>query len=105
MAFTLYQNGVAPKITNKPRNKKPEDTKEAHKKAQREYYKRRGCFINYKKRICKRFDIPTTELKHIDSVEALDEWSRMFIKETSGVDVAENPIPYLIYVMPKNQGS
>lgn len=102
MAFTLYENGFAPKITSKPRNKKPEDTKEAHKKAQRDWYKKRGCFLNYKKRICKRFDLPTEELKHIDSVEQLDDWSREYIKTKSGIVVNENPIPYLIYVMPKN---
>lgn len=100
MTFTLYENDISPKLTTKIRGN-PTDKIEAHKQSQRSWYKRRGCYLNYRNRIARRLGMDITELKHLESVDALEKWASKYILETTGVEIREQAIPYIIYVIPK----
>lgn len=100
MVFTLYDNDLVPKLTTKVRNKH-EDKAESRKATQKEWYKRRGCFLNYRRRIAKKLSIDIKEFADIQSVEALENWCRDYILKTSSIDIKDNCVPYVIYMYPK----
>lgn len=101
MVFTLYQHDIVPKMTTKVRTK-PVDKVESHKKSQRDWYQRRGCFLNYRNRVARRVGLDIKELSNIQSVEALEKWAHDYILQTTGNDLNENCIPFIIYMLPKH---
>lgn len=100
MVFTLYQHDIAPKMTTKVRTK-PVDPVASHRASQKSWYVRRGCFLNYRNRVARHAGKEIAELKHIESVEALEKWCHDFILETTGSDLKENCVPYIIYMLPQ----
>lgn len=100
MVFTLYINDIAPKMTTKVRTK-PDDKISAHRASQKAWYQRRGCFLNYRNRVAKCAGKNIAELKHIESVDALELWCHDFILETTGSDLKENCVPYVVYMINK----
>jgi hypothetical protein len=100
MTFTLYAHDIKPKMTTKLRGK-PVDKDASHKQSQKEYYKRRGCFLNYRNKVARLVGLDIKMLSHIQSVEALEKWSHDYILETIGIDLKDNCVPYIIYVLSK----
>jgi len=104
MGFSLYQHGVKPIKTNKVRGSTPltaEEKHERHKLAQRTYYKERGAFIAYLRRIEKKLDLDKHALKYINTVEELELFSKNYIKTNLDIEVNENSTAYIVYILKK----
>jgi len=104
MVFTLYAHGVKPIKSMKTRGTSPtseEEKKARHKEAQRIYYQERGAFIAYLRRIEKKLNMDKHALKHIDSVEALEAFSKQYIKDKVGIDISDNATAYVVHILKK----
>lgn len=100
MVFTMYQNDFAAKKTTKVRGN-PVDKLASHRQSQKNWYKNRGCFLNYRNKVARQVGLDIKALSHIESVEALEKWSHDHILETTGNDLNEKCVPYILYMMSK----
>ena len=101
MVFSLYTHGVKPLKTMRERGSPPtsdEEKKARHKKAQRIYYQQRGAFIAYLRRIEKKLEMDKHALKHIETIESLEEFCKQYIKDAIGVEVNDNATAYIIHI-------
>lgn len=92
MQFALYNYGDNPIKQTKVRGSTPrdeEDKYERHKESQRKYYKERGAFLSYLRKIEKKLDMDIHELSHITSIQELDLWCRDLILERLDIDIKE----------------
>lgn len=102
MVFTLYTHGVKPLKSLKNRGTSPtsdEDKRARHKEAQRIYYQERGAFIAYLRRIERKLNMDKHTLKHIESVEALEAFSKQYIKDKVGIDINDNATAYIVHIL------
>lgn len=69
---SLYEREVEPVRTFKEKYDKDLPLKERLKMQQHLYYKRRGFFICYKRKVAIKLNMPFEELKHINNQQSLD---------------------------------
>lgn len=96
MVCSLYVNDVAPITTTRVRLS-IEDKKERQREIQRSYYKRRGAFLGYRRRLEKKLDLKANELTHIDTLVKLEAFSKNWLFTQHGLDIKENQTFYLMF--------
>lgn len=90
--FTLYMYGDEPVKHTKVRGNAPKDEDEKyerHKSSQRKYYKERGAFLSYLRKLERKLEMDVHELKHINTIKELDEWCRLLILERLDINITE----------------
>lgn len=96
MACSLYVNNIAP-ITKTRIRVDIEDKKERQREIQRQYYKRRGSFLGYRRRLEKKLDLQQNSLTHINSLDELESFSKKWLLEKYDLDVQQKQTFYLLF--------
>lgn len=82
--------------TKKPR---VQDKTARHKEVAAEYYKRRGSFVAFRRRMELKMGLDKGDLRHIVNIEQLDEVAARFLRINTGNEFTiGNAIGYLAYV-------
>lgn len=94
-----YIENVCPKMdmstVTRTRGKDP---KESHKQAAAEYYKRRGAFVAFRRRIEQKLGLEKKSLSHLDTTDQLDDFCRAYVLEHSGEHAPFNAVAYVGYL-------
>jgi len=96
MLCSLYEYDLKPFKFNRDEAQKNKDAKARMKEVQAEYYKRRGFFHAYKRKVAKKSNINSKELSHITTIEDLDKYCSDKIKEIEGVDITSKATAYYL---------
>lgn len=94
-----YIENVAPKMDmSSVKRTKGRDPKESHKQAAAEYYKRRGAFVAFRRRIEIKLGLDKKSLNHLGTTEELDDFCRQYVLEHSGERAPLNATAYVGYL-------
>lgn len=100
---TAYIENVAPKM-DMTGIKRPKggDRVESHKKSAAEYYKRRGAFVAFRRRIEIKLGLEKKSLNHLETMEQLDDFCRGYVLEDSGQSCPLNAVAFVAYLYQKS---
>lgn len=96
----MYINNVEP-LKDQRGMKKPrvQDKTARHKEVAAQYYRRRGAFVAFRRRIELKLGLDKGTLKHIENIEQLEDFSRRFLSSNTGNEFSNgNAIAYLAYI-------
>lgn len=96
MKCSLYDYDLQDFKFTRDEAQKDKDAKERMKEVQAEYYKRRGFFHAYKRKVAKKSNISSKELSHIKTIEELDKYCSDKIKEIEGVEITSKATAYYL---------
>jgi hypothetical protein len=96
MLCSLYQYDLKPMLQTKTKKEENMDVGEKLKQLQAEYYIRRGFFQAYKRKVAKKANVLSTELKSISTIEELDAYCFEKIKEREGVEIHHKSTVYFL---------
>lgn len=100
---TAYIESVAPKMDlSSVKRTKGRDPKESHKQAAAEYYKRRGAFVAFRRRIEIKLGLEKKSLNHLETMEQLDDFCRGYVLEDSGQSCPLNAVAFVGYLYQKS---
>lgn len=93
---SLYQREVEPVRTFKEKYNKDVPHKERLKIQQQLYYKRRGFFNYYKRKVAIKLNLPFEELKHISNQQSLDLFCGEILKTKYDITTNYKPTSVLL---------
>lgn len=77
-----------------------EDKHERLRLQQRDYYNRKGFFNEYKKKICKKINIPYDSLKEIDCVEKLENYAMEYLETNHNIKLENGKaVAYILRIL------
>lgn len=76
-----------------------EDAKERQKAIQNSYYKRRGFFLAYRRKLAHKLSVDVSMLDQLTTLEHLDDFSKEYLKYHYQIDVSYKPTQVLLQMV------
>lgn len=98
MLCSLYQYDLQPTKSSYDEAQRTMNRKERQKEVQAEYYKRRGFFNAYKRKVAKKAGVDLKELASIKTIDDLEAYCSIKIKEKDGVTITNKATAYFLRI-------
>lgn len=93
---SLYTNELNPIKHSRIKKQEHLSCLDRRKVVQNDYYKRRGYFVSYRRKIAKKLGLELEHFSNILTLEQLEEFSRNYLLQNHGAEVSVKPSLYLL---------